>query len=97
MDCLRSAGPARRAAKFGLSGVSGRVSHDQAVETTRICRTDGSGTPQAKPVESSTLADLLLNRLAAMWLELTDAGQLAVVELAERLSVANRDGVKAGG
>ncbi len=40
------------------------------------------------------LAELLLNWLAAAWLELTDADRLAVVELVERLSVANRDGVK---
>jgi hypothetical protein len=40
---------------------------------------------------------LLLNRLAATWLVLTDASRLAVVELLERLSAANRDGVKAGG
>ena len=46
---------------------------------------------------SSALADLLLNRLAATWLELTDSGELAVVELVERLSVANRDGLKVGG
>jgi hypothetical protein len=32
-------------------------------------------------------------RLAAVWSGLTDADRLAVVELAERLSVANRNGV----
>jgi hypothetical protein len=31
--------------------------------------------------------------LAAAWNRLTDADRLALVELAERLSVANRDGV----
>ena len=56
--------------------------------------TGGSGTPLAEYVKSGVLAELLLNRLAAAWLELTDADRLAVVELVERLSVANRDGVK---
>jgi hypothetical protein len=42
------------------------------------------------------LADLL-DRLAAAWPGLTDAGRLAVVELAERLTLANRDGVTVDG
>jgi hypothetical protein len=55
--------------------------------------TSGNGTPPAEHVESSVLAELLLARLAAAWNRLTQADRLAIVELAERFTLANRDGV----
>jgi hypothetical protein len=51
----------------------------------------------AESVAGCVLADPLLGRLAAAWPELGDADRAAVVELAQRLSGAVRDGVAVNG
>jgi hypothetical protein len=74
-----------------LTGPGGRdITHSDAP-------TGGNGTPPAEIGEGDVLADPLPDRLDAVWPLLTDTDRLAVVELAERLSVANWDGVKVGG
>jgi hypothetical protein len=52
-----------------LAGQGGRDNGDSDTPT------GGSGTPQAEHVKSGVLAELLLNRSAAAWLELTDAAR----------------------
>ena len=59
--------------------------------------TGENGTPPAEIGEGDELADPLPHRLDAVWPLPTDADRLAVVELAERLSVANWDGVRVDG
>ncbi len=59
--------------------------------------TVGNGTPPAESGAGAIQVAPLPIRLAAVWSGLTDAGRLAVVELAERLSVSNVDGVKMDG
>jgi hypothetical protein len=71
--------------------------HRQLIDRDSDAHTSGSGAPPAEIGEGDVLAEPLFDKLAAAWPVLTDSDRLAVVELAERLSVANRDGVTLDG
>jgi hypothetical protein len=53
----------------------------------------GNDLRPAETVADGGQSDPLLDSLVVMWPELTEADRLALVGLAERLSVANRDGL----